>query len=138
MISRSFTSSCLIVSMCLAAALLCSAPSAYATRPSHPVEIMLLDTGKTIAVPVGQELVVSLPLLHYEDDYWYLAHTSGDGLSLIGGPVEKRPRNFTPWGYSRQEFHFRRQSSGHVHLVFERSYWSKPMILDVVDPQAAR
>jgi hypothetical protein len=137
MISRSFSQSYLIVSLALAAGLLCSALSAYAAT-SHPVEIILLDTGKTVAIPVGQELVVSLPLLHYEDDYWYMASNSGGTMSLIAQPVEKRPRNFTPWGYSRQEFHFRRQSPGPAHLVFERSYWSKPMVLEVVDPQASR
>jgi hypothetical protein len=122
----------------LVAGLSSSAPAAYGAHPVHPIEVILLNTGSTVAVPVGQELVVSLPLLHYDDDSWYLARSSGTGLNLIGSPVERRPRNWTPWGYSRQEFHFRRQSPGQVHLVFERSYWAKPMILDVVDSQAAR
>jgi hypothetical protein len=128
MFRRSFSASCLLY----------VAPSAYAAHPKRAVQIILVDTGKTVAVPVGQELVVSLPLLHYDDDYWYLASSTGGGLNLIGEPVQRRPRNWTPWGYSRQEFHFRRQAPGPVHLVFERSYYSKPMVLEVVDPQTAR
>jgi outer membrane protein OmpA-like peptidoglycan-associated protein len=128
----SLSQSCLIASLALVAGLLCAIPSAYASRQTR-VEVLLWQTGQTIAVPVGDELVVSLPLLHYEDDYWYIARNSGGDLKLVGSPVEKRPRNWTPWGYSRQEFHFRRVSPGTTHLVLERAYWSKPMVLKVID-----
>jgi len=136
MIRRFFCSSCLVVSLCLVAGVLCASSSAFASRRPRPVEVILADTGKTVAVPMGQELVVTLPLLHYEDDYWYLAENTGGGLTLIAQPVQKRARNWTPWGYSRQEFHFRREAAGTSHLVLERAYWSHPMVLKVIDAPA--
>ena len=103
MTKGSFSPTCLVVSLALATGLAwCTVPAAYAARRSGPVEVALVDTGKTVALGVGQELIVSLPLLHYDDDYWYLARNSGGSLKLISGPDQRRPRNWTPWGYSRR------------------------------------
>jgi outer membrane protein OmpA-like peptidoglycan-associated protein len=55
-------------------------------------------------------------------------------LKLVAGPNEIRGRNFKPWTrQSQQVFYFRKDAPGVAHLVLEQSYWSKPMILKVVD-----
>ncbi len=76
---------------------------------------------------------MTLPLRRYDDNYWYVARNSGGGLKLIAGPTERRPRNWTPFMGRTQVFYFRRESPGTAHLVLEQSYWSKPMVLEVVD-----
>ena len=103
--------------------------------PRHPrIAVDLQDTGKTIALPMGVELVVTLPLKTYNDNYWYIYRNSGVPLKLIAGPNEMRGRNFKPWTrQAAQVFYFRKESPGTTHLVLEQSYWSKPMILKVVD-----
>lgn len=123
-----------VVSLALAAGLV-GAASAYAGHATlHPkVHVNLLDSGQTVAVPVGDDLVVTVPLRPYDDNYWYVASNSGDGLKLIVGPDEKRGRNWAPTKASSQVFYFRKESPGTAHLVLEQSYWSKPMILKVVD-----
>lgn len=133
MITQSLRSSCFVASLAIAIGMLSVAGSAYAVGAQRPVQVILTDTGKTVAVPVGQDMVVSLPLSSHTDDSWYVAKNTG-GLKLIAGPNERRPRNWAPWGYSRQEFYFRRESPGPAHLVLERRYFSKPLVLEVVDP----
>jgi hypothetical protein len=118
----------------IVAGLFFAAPSSSsAARPPHPLHVTLRDTGKTISLPVGQELIVTLQLRPYDDNYWYVASNTGAGLKLVAGPDERRPPNWTPFKYSMEIFYFRRESPGVAHLVLEQNYWSKPMILKVVD-----
>jgi hypothetical protein len=135
MMRRSFSLSFLVVSLTLAAGLACFAPSAQGARSPHrkKVFVNLQDTGRTVVVPVGQDLVVTVPLRPFDDNYWSVVRNSGDGLRLIAGPDEKRGRNWASWKPSSQIFYFRKDSPGVAHLVMEQSYWSKPMILEVVD-----
>ena len=102
------------------------------SRPGE-VHVFLEDTGQTVSLPVGQKLIVTLPVRRYEDNTWYVARNSGGGLKLIAGPNELRPATWTPFDYRLQIFYFQRNSPGTVSLVLEQSYWSKPMILKVVD-----
>jgi len=95
--------------------------------------VTIRNTGQTIALPVGQELMVMLPLQPFSDNYWYVAKNSGSGLKLVAGPDERRPPNWTPFDYSMVYFYFRRESPGVANLVLEQKYFSKPMILKVVD-----
>lgn len=90
------------------------------------------DTGKTVAVAVGQQLVVKLPIHAYRDDTWKVTHIS-PALKLIAGPDELRPAHWSPWKLSFQVFYFQRQSPGRVDLVMEENYTAKPMLLKVVD-----
>ena len=140
MIRRSQHRSLLLAFFAIVAVLLSAAPSARATEqivgpPGHPrIAVDLQDTGKTIALPMGVELVVTLPLKTYNDNYWYIYRNSGVPLKLIAGPNEMRGRNYKPWTRQTAEiFYFRKESPGTTHLVLEQSYWSKPMILKVVD-----
>jgi hypothetical protein len=135
MIRRSQHRSLLLAFVAIGAGFLSAAASAFAHEPPPPrMEVNLLDTGETIALPVGEELVVALPLKTYNDNYWYIYGNSGVPLKLIGGPNELRGRNFKPWTrQTAQLFYFRKEAPGTTHLVLEQSYWSKPMILKVVD-----
>jgi outer membrane protein OmpA-like peptidoglycan-associated protein len=136
MIKRSLPQSYLLACFAIVAGLFFAPPSSLsAAHPPRQVKkkVSLQDTGKTIALAVGQELVVNLPLRHYDDNYWYVALNSGVPLKLIAGPDTRRPRNWTPFKPSTQVFYFQRESPGTAHLVLEQSYWSKPMILKVVD-----
>ena len=113
------------------------APSLSAARPPRrPValNVTLKDTGKTVALPVGEKLIVSLPLRPYDDNSWYVASNSGSALKLIAGPNEQRPRNWELGKFSTQSFYFQRESPGTAHLVLEQKYLSRPMLLEVVDP----
>jgi outer membrane protein OmpA-like peptidoglycan-associated protein len=70
----------------------------------------------------------------YNDNYWYIYRNSGVPLRLVAGPNELRGRNFKPWTRGTEQlFYFRKDLPGTTHLVLEQSYWSKPMILKVVD-----
>ncbi len=135
MVERLLRLSFLLACFAIIAGFFFAVPSSLsAERPlRRPVAkyVYLRDTGQTVALSVGEELVVTLPLRPYADNYWYVARNSG--LKLIAGPNERRPRNWTPWKYSSQVFYFRRESPGVAHLVLEQSYFSKPMILKVVD-----
>ena len=137
MIKRLLRQSCLLACFAIAAGFFFAVPSAIsAERPPRrqaATTVNLNDTGRTVALSVGQELIVSLPLRRYDDNYWYVARNTGGGLKLIAGPNERRPANWTPFMGSTQVFYFRRESPGVAHLVLEQSYWSKPMVLDVVD-----
>ena len=137
MVKRSLPQWWLTAGFAMLAGLLVAAPASLsAARPAGdqtPLRVNLLDTGQTIALPVGQRLVVSLPLRRYDDNYWYVAENSGGGLKLITGPDTRRPPNWTPFKPSTQVFYFERVSPGTAHLVLEQSYFSKPMILKVVD-----
>ena len=137
MIKRSLRQSCLFACFAIVAGFLSAAPSSLsAERPPRgqvTQHVNLQDTGQTVALSVGQQLSVTLPLRRYDDDTWYVAENSGGGLKLIAGPDERRPRNWTPWKPRSQVFYFQRESPGTAHLVLEHAYWSKPMILDVVD-----
>ena len=137
MFKRSLRQSCLFVCFAIVAGFFFAAPSSLsAERPPRrqvTQHVNLQDTGQTVALSVGQQLIVTLPLKRYDDDTWYVAENSGAGLKLIAGPDERRPRNWTPWKPRSQTFYFQRESPGTAHLVLEHAYWSKPMILDVVD-----
>jgi hypothetical protein len=133
MVKRSLRQSCLLACFAIVAGLFSAAPSSPSERPLRQVVVNLADTGKTVALSVGQVLIVTLPLRRYDDNYWYVARNSGAALKLIAGPNERRPRNWTPGVPSSQVFYFRRDSPGIAHLVLEGSYWSKPMLLEVVD-----
>ena len=137
MFKRSLRQSCLFVCLAIVAGFFFAAPSSLsAERPLRrqvTQHVHLQDTGQTVALSVGQQLIVTLPLKRYDDDTWYVAENSGAGLKLIAGPDERRPRNWTSWKPRSQVFYFQRESPGTAHLVLEHAYWSKPMILDVVD-----
>jgi hypothetical protein len=134
MVKRSLRRDCVLVFLATAALLFSATPSSSSQHPVRKVEVNLQDTGKTVALAVGQELIVTLPMKRYDDNYWYVARNSGAQLKLIAGPDTRRPRNWTPFSASRQVFYFRREAPGVTSLVLEQSYWSKPMILKVVDP----
>jgi outer membrane protein OmpA-like peptidoglycan-associated protein len=138
MLKRSLLQSFLLASFAIVAGFLSTAPSALAHEPWQPkTEVDLQDTGKTIGLAVGEELVVSLPLKTYNDNNWYIYRNSGVPLRLIAGPNEIRGRNFKPWTRrAAQIFYFRKESPGTTHLVLEQDYWSKPMVLKVVDGPA--
>src|SRR5690242_13273786 len=137
MLKRSLHRSFLVASLAIVAGFL-SAPAPALAASSAPVEpkvvVDLQDTGKTIAVPVGEMLLVSLPMKTYNDNYWYIYRNEGVPLKLIAGPNEIRGKNFKPWTRgTNQIFYFRKETPGVTHLVLEQSYWSKPMVLKVVD-----
>lgn len=108
--------------------------SLSAARPEPAVRVDLLDTGKTVSVRVGQQLIVALPLQRYPTDYWYVARNSGDDLKLVAGPDELRAKD---WEFSMkrtQIFYFKKLSPGTADLELEEHYPSKkPMFLKVVD-----
>jgi hypothetical protein len=110
------------------------APSTLSAARTHPAAMFAdyTDTGKTVMVAVGQQLVVKLPIKAYRDDTWKVTHIS-PALKLIAGPDELRPVHWSPWTFSFQVFYFQRQSPGQVNLVMEQNYTSKPMMLSVVD-----
>jgi len=132
MIKRSIRESCLLAGFVIVAGLFSGIPASQAAKA--PVRhVYLQDTCKTIALGVGEQLVVSLPLVHYDDNYWYVSRNTGDGIKLIAGPDTRRPVGWTPFDNSRQVFYFQKNSRGTAHLVMEQNYWSLPMILEVVD-----
>jgi hypothetical protein len=137
MLKRYFRRSFLVVSMVLAAGLLYIAPFACAaSRPprQRPLRVNLQDTGRTVALPFGQDLIVTVPLKPYDDNYWYVSRNSGGVLKLIAGPDERRPANWTPMKSSVVVFYFQRVAPGTASLVLEQAYFSRPpMILRVVD-----
>ncbi len=110
-----------------------TAPPAAAS-PARQVAMFanLGDTGKIVALRVGQQLVVKLPMTNYSDNTWHVTRIS-PSLKLIAGPDEMRPANWSPWKPSYQIFYFIRESPGTADLVLEPNYFSKPMILKVVD-----
>lgn len=111
-----------------------SLSAARPPRPQARVNVSLADSGRTVALSVGQQLVVTLPLWPSRDDnYWYVSRNSGTALKLIQGPDTRFRRNWTPFKPSLEVFYFQRVAPGPADLVLEQSYWSKPMILRVVD-----
>jgi hypothetical protein len=86
----------------------------------------------TVTVPVGQELVVKLPIRGYHDDSWHVTKISPN-LKLVGGPDELRPIHWSPWKFSFQVFYFKRIAPGPAALVMEPNYYLKPMVLKVLD-----
>jgi hypothetical protein len=117
----------------IVAGMLSAAPSFSSQQSLRKVEVNMADSGQTVALAVGQQLVVTVPLIRYDDAYWFVAHNSGPGLKLVAGPNTKRPRNWTPFTNSAQVFYFTRVAPGTVNLALEQNYWSKPMVLRVVD-----
>ena len=139
MIRRSQHRSLMLACVAIAAGFLFTAPAALAENvggpPGQPkLVVNLQDTGKTVGLAVGEELVVQLPLKTYNDNTWYIYRNSGVPLKLIAGPNELRGRHYQPWTrLSAQLFYFRKDAPGTAHLVLEQDYWSKPMVLKVVD-----
>jgi hypothetical protein len=113
-----------------------ASPSSPSSRPVSKVQVKvnIRDSGKTVALAVGQRLVVTVPLARYDDATWHVVNNSGAGLKLIAGPDILRPQNWTPFMNTRQVFYFQREAPGTVNLVLEQNYTTKPMILKVVDP----
>ncbi len=98
------------------------------------MRVFIKDTGKTVALSPGQLLVVEVPLTKPEtDNSWYVSHNSGAPLKLVAGPDERRGRDWAPGKEELQVFYFVRQSPGTAHLVLEQKYFSKPLVLTVVD-----
>ena len=140
MIKRSLRQSCLFACFVIVAGCLSAAPSSLAAAlPARmprrvALYLNLQNTGQTVALSVGEQLVVTLPMKTYNDNYWYVARNWGGGLKLVAGPDERRPKNWQPSRrYTSEVFYFRKETPGTAHLVLEQSYWSKPMILKVVD-----
>src|SRR6202041_288520 len=109
-----------------------AAPSSPAVRRPHKVpqvRVTIVDTGQTVSLAVGQQLVVVVPLIRYDDATWYVAKNPGGGLKLEAGPNTKRRSDWTPFDNSNQVFYFQRVAPGTVHLVLEQNYYAKPMIL---------
>ena len=113
-----------------------ASPSSPSARPVSKVQIKvnIRDSGKTVALAVGQRLVVTVPLFRYDDATWSVVTNSGSALKLIAGPDTLRPKNWTQFTKSKQVFYFLREAPGTVNLVLLQNYTSKPMILKVVDP----
>jgi hypothetical protein len=117
------------------AVLILAAPSVpYASRPPRQVAMFanLGDTGKIVALRIGQQLVVKLPMRDFSDNSWHITKIS-PSLKLLAGPDEMRPLHWSPWTLSYQIFYFQRKSPGTSELVLEPNYFSKPMILKVID-----
>lgn len=133
MTKRSIRQSCVVAWFAIVVVLSFAAPSSPSMRPRQKINVNLLDTGATVALGAGEQLVVTLPLSRYDDDTWTIVRNSGASLKLIAGPNEKRPRDWTPFRRRAQVFYFERETPGTAHLVLEQAYWSKPMVLRVVD-----
>ncbi len=95
--------------------------------------VNLRDTGETVALSVGQQLIVTLPLWPYDDNYWYVVRNWGGSVKLVAGPDERRAPDWTPFRSSTQVFYFRREFPGIAHMVLEQRYYSKPLLLKVLD-----
>jgi hypothetical protein len=139
MLRPSFRLLLVLVGLGIVAEFFLAAPSslfaeskAHAQRPA-PLYLDLADTGKTVELPVGHQLVVTLPLRNLRDNTWYVSEKSDGAVKLIAGPDERRPKNWTEGRPILQVFYFQRESPGTVHLVMQQKYWSKPMILQIVD-----
>jgi len=132
MFKRSLRQWCLLACLAILAGFIGAAPSSSSiTRPVKRVG--LADSGKTVPLGVGEDLVVTLPLKPYAGNEWYVSHDSDGSLKLIAGPDEKRTKDWIPGRPSLQIFYFRKESPGVAHLVLEQKYWSKAMVLEVVD-----
>jgi hypothetical protein len=136
MLNRSFPRSCLNVCLVIAVvagSFFAASTSLSAAPPARPAKFADLgDTGKYVALRVGEQLVVKLPMREYNDNTWHVAKIS-PSLKLIAGPDELRPIKWSPWGLSYQVFYFQREAPGTVDLVLEPNYFLKPMILRVTD-----
>jgi hypothetical protein len=135
MLKRSLLRSCMLTGLTLAIVAGFVAPCALsAPGPTRQLAkfIVWQDTGKTVDIAVGQQMVVKLPIRDYHDDAWHVTHIS-PALKLIGGPDELRPVNWSPWKFSFQVFYFQRQAPGSVDFVMEPNYYQKPLVLKVVD-----
>ena len=132
MIKRSLAKWYLLAGFAIVAGLFSGVRTSLAHEMARYVS--LEDSGKTIALPVGQQLVVRLPLQRrWGDNTWTVVRNSGGSLKLIAGPDERRPPGWTIYKQSSQIFYFRRDAPGTADLVLEEKYWSTPMILKVVD-----
>lgn len=124
-----------ILTIAIVAAVFLGEPhSLFAARSVKPVVVYVnwKDTGQTVALGMGQELFVKLPMRDYHDDSWNVRKIS-PALKLVGGPDELRPVHWSPWKLSFQVFYFRRVSPGTADLVMTPNYFMKPMVLKVVD-----
>jgi len=132
MFKRSLRQWCLLTCLAILGGFFGAAPSSSSvTRPLKRVG--LADSGKTVSLGVGEDLVVTLPLKPFPGNEWHVAKNSDGSLKLIAGPDEKRPKDWIPGRPSLQVFYFRKESPGVAHLVLEERYFSKPMVLEVVD-----
>jgi len=135
MVERSLPKSYLLVCLVIVAALISGVNISMSAQYPRARYVSLEDTGKTIRLPVGQQLVVKLPLQRrWGDNTWTVKRNSGSPLKLIAGPDERRPPGWTIDQLSSQIFYFRRDAPGTTNLVLEEKYFSKPMVLKVVDP----
>ena len=131
-LARSYLNVCLAIA--IAAGSFSVASTSLSATPPAPAAMFadLGDTGKAVPLRVGQQLVVKLPMRDYADNTWHVTKIS-PSLKLVAGPDELRPLQWSPWTLSLQVFYFQRESTGTVDLVLEPNYFSKPMILKVVD-----
>ena len=106
-------------------------PSAAAIHPTV-VFVNLTDTGKTVTLKTGEELMVKLPMRDYNDNSWHISKVS-PSLKLVAGPDELRPIHWSPWTVSWQVFYFKRVAPGTADLVMEPNYFLKPLVLKVTD-----
>jgi outer membrane protein OmpA-like peptidoglycan-associated protein len=100
------------------------------------VFVYLPETGRTVALGFGQILVVTLPVEHYNDNTWYVYRNSPPGLQLVAGPNEEILKNPPRFYLGLQLFYFKRVAPGTINLTLEQKYFSKPMLLTVVDGPA--
>jgi hypothetical protein len=129
---RSYLNVCLAIAV-VAGSFFAASTSLSAAPPAQAAMFADLgDTGKIVPLRVGQQLVVRLPMRDYADNTWHVTKIS-PSLKLVAGPDELRPLQWSPWTLSLQVFYFQRESAGTVDLVLEPNYFSKPMILKVVD-----
>jgi hypothetical protein len=131
------------IPMVFAAALgaIAIATATPANAASRPLHLYARDSGRTIAIPVGQEFYVTLPARRADINSWYVQRNFGGFLTLVSGPVTgKRVRN-GPGSTVPQTFCFRLDAPGIAHLVLDQEYKFliggrpvKPFVLEVVDP----
>ena len=137
MVNRLLSPSRLLACFAIVVGLFFATPSSSSgvreTRGHSALHVSRQDTGHTVALSVGQEMVVTVPLRPYRDNHWYVAENSGGALKLIARPDEKRKRNWEPGKPSQVVFYFRRESPGTAHLVLEPGNGERPMLLEVVD-----
>ena len=115
-------------------ALVLTAHSSLFAAATHPTTVFvnLNDTGKTVPLTAGQELMVKLPMRSYNDNSWHITKVSPN-LKLVAGPDELRPIHWSPWTLSWQIFYFQRIAPGTADLVMEPNYFLKPLVLKITD-----
>jgi outer membrane protein OmpA-like peptidoglycan-associated protein len=105
-------------------------------RVKPRVFVFLPETGRTVAVGLGQTLVVTVPVKRYSDNTWSVSRNSPPGLELVATQRKEAAKKQRRFRFGLQRLYFKRVAPGTVHLVLEQKYFSKPMLLRVVDGSA--